>query len=332
MTDLSHLFRNAQRNQSSNEVPSTKKINKEINTMGYDWFASTKPSTARKPLKKTASLAGVATNANELALEEAATAEAERHAVPLKKGDAIDWRNVNGKNYITRAWNQGSCNACVSFATVGVIEANLRIQTNNPNLEVALSEAHLNFCRRNAGCRLGWGFSSGLKWAMEKGIPDDDCHPWSSRSTCAQRCSDWAKRAVRIKNYGIHRTLEERKAAVERGPVIGGIYLFSDFASYSGGIYRKTPSAKPLGMHAIVVIGYDDREGCWIIKNSFGRKWGDDGCGKIAYNEPDVRLDNAFPFYSAGEIIVPKDFYQKKKTGSRKNYRTNLTSIFGSTF
>lgn len=332
MTDLSYLFRNIKKNQSSNEVPSTKEINKEINALGLNWVASNKPTPANKPIKKTISLAGVDTDENEVTLEEAATAEAESHAVRIDRGEGIDWRKVDGKNYITRAWNQGDCNACVSFATVGAIEANLRVQKNDPNLEIALSEAYLNFCRRNAGCRLGWGLSEGLKWAMEKGIPDDDCHPWNQRSNCSRRCSDWEKRAVRINSYGTHRTLEERKAAIEKGPVIGGMFLFSDFMAYSGGIYQKTNHAKPLGFHAVVVIGYDDDEGCWIIKNSFGRKWGDDGCGKIAYGQQDVKIDNAFPFYSVGEIVVPEDFYKKKKTGTRKNFTTNLRSLFSNNF
>ena len=34
----------------------------------------------------------------------------------------------------------------------------------------------------------------------------------------------------------------------------------------------------------MTMVGYDDFEQCWIVKNSWGNKWGDDGWFKMAYD------------------------------------------------
>jgi len=40
-----------------------------------------------------------------------------------------------------------------------------------------------------------------------------------------------------------------------------------------------------VGFHAVTVVGYDDEEGYWIAKNSWGTDWGDAGWFKIAYGQ-----------------------------------------------
>ena len=38
----------------------------------------------------------------------------------------------------------------------------------------------------------------------------------------------------------------------------------------------------------MLVIGYDDVAKCWIVKNSWGTKWGQAGYGRIGYGECDI--------------------------------------------
>uniref|UniRef100_A0A914PE06 Peptidase C1A papain C-terminal domain-containing protein n=1 Tax=Panagrolaimus davidi TaxID=227884 RepID=A0A914PE06_9BILA len=64
------------------------------------------------------------------------------------------------------------------------------------------------------------------------------------------------------------------------GPVNVGISVPPSMMKYKSGVY--TPSAydckfKVLGLHALLVVGYgqtDDGEKYWIVKNSWGQKWG----------------------------------------------------------
>jgi C1A family cysteine protease len=71
-------------------------------------------------------------------------------------------------------------------------------------------------------------------------------------------------------------------AAVAQRPVV--VYIESrNFQFYSGdGIYDG-PCGTELD-HAMNIVGYGEREGkkYWILKNSWGKSWGDDGYMYIA--------------------------------------------------
>ncbi len=37
--------------------------------------------------------------------------------------------------------------------------------------------------------------------------------------------------------------------------------------------------------HAVVLVGWDDSDGCWIIKNSWGQGWGENGYARVKYGD-----------------------------------------------
>ena len=49
----------------------------------------------------------------------------------LNLPESWDWRNVQGVNYVSPVRNQESCGSCYSFASMGMLEARIRILTNN---------------------------------------------------------------------------------------------------------------------------------------------------------------------------------------------------------
>jgi hypothetical protein len=65
------------------------------------------------------------------------------------------------------------------------------------------------------------------------------------------------------------------------------MYAPDDFLYYSKGIYSPSESTKALSNHAILLVGYNDTDelgnGYWIVKNSWGTDWGENGFGRVAY-------------------------------------------------
>lgn len=217
---------------------------------------------------------------------------------------AVDWRSTG---HITEVQNQGPCGSCVSFGTCATIEGTIRVKAKDPSLAIDLSEAFCQFC--GGGSCSGWGLTSGLDFAKSTGIVDEACMPYKPQNMdCeAERCSDWQSRLTRIKSYAGHATAAARKSAIASiGPVLGGMAIYDDFYSYDNGIYEKTPSAKLEGYHCICVVGYNDVEGYWLIKNSWGPNWGEDGFCRIAYGQADLKIDSSWSFYSVDPDVVPK--------------------------
>lgn len=56
----------------------------------------------------------------------------------------------------------------------------------------------------------------------------------------------------------------------------------TNWIPYKSGVFNRYCSTKS-DLHAALVVGYDE-SGNWIIKNSWGTRWGDKGYIKLAPN------------------------------------------------
>ena len=218
----------------------------------------------------------------------------------------MDWRN-NGGNYVTSVKNQGGLRLVrVVLQLLHQGESAVRIKLGNPNYAIDLSEGFLQFCG-GGGCN-GWGLTSGLDFAKSTGVTDEACMPYvPNNMTCAtSRCADWQNRLTKITSYSSHATTDARKTALATiGPVLAGMEVWSDFFAYTSGVYVKSASATRVGpnntpgYHCISVVGYDDAQGCWILKNSWGNEPGEGGFARVAYGQArDLLIDTSWSFYS----------------------------------
>ena len=203
--------------------------------------------------------------------------------------DAWDWRNVSGDDYMTPVKNQRSCGSCWAFGTVGAVEAQINIANDNPDLDCDLSEQHLvSACSSSGDCSGGW-HTSALRYIMRTGIPSEDCFPYLAQNSACAPCDDWQNASLRyyISNYQrVGATTADYKYAIwSRGPIVAIMRTPDDWFYYLGGVYAPVMDTNLLGSpnHCIVVVGWNDTEGCWIVKNSWGTGWGEDGYGRVEY-------------------------------------------------
>ena len=102
-----------------------------------------------------------------------------------------------------------------------------------------------------------------------------------------------------------------KKEIMANGPVLGQITPFTDFLTYKEGVYSRTSDAfKFNGNHIVKIVGWEstpDGQSSWIVQNSWGTDWGEDGYAKIS-SGGETMLD----YYGIGFAAHPNtmaDFY-----------------------
>jgi putative hemolysin len=253
----------------------------------------------------------------------------ELDTIDAKEGDSppsfFNWRNANGEDWMTTVKDQGNCGSCWAFSAAGVVEAIYNIGYNNPNLDLNLSEQYLvtDCCGSCGHCCGGWPYTA-LQFIRDNGITDEDCFPYidsqcscsegncncsytdpgCSNAICSDRCPDWSSRLVTIDNTdSIAADIESiKQSLIQRGPAS----VVMGYGDRVGGywdenhIYRCNDDSWI--NHGVVIVGYDEIEGYWIVKNSWGSSWEDGGYFKVGFAECAIE---SWPYYAAITTPTP---------------------------
>lgn len=250
---------------------------------------------------------------------------------------SFDWRDHSGGNWMTPVKDQGMCGSCWAFAAVGASEAAMNIANNDPQLDLNLSEQYLVSGCSGAGNCTGGYTDRALDYIRISGIPDEACLPYldgnwdgcsygntcdSSVCTyytggncsdfiCSNRCINWSTRLYKIQNSVDlwNSTGILKQALVDYGPLTVSMNMDGYFNE--DGIYTCPDNFYT--NHAVVIVGYDDPGGYWIVKNSWGLWWAEDGYFKVAYDNCAI---NRYAAYVIGGLLPmpPNNLHQSSST------------------
>jgi len=206
---------------------------------------------------------------------------------------SIDWRNHNG-NYISAVRNQGDCGSCWAFAAVGAFESLYALDQGTPGSFLDLSEQILVSCdTANDGCH-GGDPQNAASFLLSEGTYHESCLPYHKpwNTYCAEACPGWRDSAYKIEAYEpVDRSVEALKQALQDGPLEVCYAVHDDFNYYSSGVYEYSWGYST-GDHAVLLVGYVDVPGSYgggyfIVKNSWGDDWGEEGFFRIGYSQVD---------------------------------------------
>lgn len=213
-------------------------------------------------------------------------AQSSRYSAIVDLPARFDWRNVNGRSYVTGVRDQGLCGSCFAFAATAALESRVLIASHTPDTDLNLSEQPMVSCdENNMGCNGGF-LDSASEFLQTTGIPLETCYPYTSGESgtagACGGCADWRQNSYRITSFeDVGTSVEAIKSAIiQYGPVIVGMTIYTDFLSYVSGVYSHVTGVAE-GGHAIAIVGYDDADQCWILKNSWGPDWGENGFFKV---------------------------------------------------
>jgi cathepsin H len=220
----------------------------------------------------------------------------------LDRAPFWDWREHHG---VSPVKNQGKCGSCWTFSTVGSLEAHEMIKYGD---FTSLSEQQLVDCAGdfdNHGCEGGLP-SHAFEYIMHAGgISTEKDYPYfAADHNCTVKGNTFA---LSVPHGSVNITEGDENeladAIFAHGPVSIAFQVVDGFSAYTSGVYVSDTCKNSTAdvNHAVVAVGYGTcpKTGLdyWIVKNSWGADWGDQGFFKIqrGVNMCGVAVCNSFP-------------------------------------
>jgi len=210
--------------------------------------------------------------------------------VPLKTKNPpmVDWRQ---HGFVTPVKNQKQCGSCWAFSTTGSLEG---ATFNKTKKLVSLSEQNLVDCSMkegNHGC-MGGLMDFAFKYIQEnKGIDTEESYPYTAKTgkTCLFNSSTIGATVTGWKDIKSGSEMDLESAVAQVGPISVGIDAgHPGFQMYKQGVYYSLLCSNKRLDHGVLAVGYGEQEfqgmkqKYWLVKNSWGETWGDQGYIKMA--------------------------------------------------
>lgn len=196
------------------------------------------------------------------------------------------------------AADQRSCNACWAVATIQAMSDRLRymeVIPTNDQLNYYVFHDRIVYETGDNDCVSGALLETGMNMSISEGAPlmsqtkdrgfNDTIDPYDLRIPTYK-----AKRWIQI--HGIDNIKRELDT---RGTVIAVINLYDSFVNHIGAEpyqpYHNEYEDEDMA-HMICIVGYDDRDNTWILRNSYGSKSGVNGYIKVYQGDPSMDTEH----------------------------------------
>ena len=205
-----------------------------------------------------------------------------------------DWRK---HGMISEIKNQGMCGSCWAHAATEQLESYLRLATRQKLVTISVQQ--ITSCTPNSlqcggtgGCAGGLP-QFGFDYARLVGVVADEEYPYISgktknSETCRYNTSSekavvYTRGEETLQHNDYHGILHH---LAHRGPLAIAVAVTKEWSHYKSGVFDGCSYDENIPLnHAVQLVGYgeDETDGAyWIIRNSWGTGWGEDGYIRLA--------------------------------------------------
>ncbi|XP_042147884.1 procathepsin L-like [Ixodes scapularis] len=209
--------------------------------------------------------------------------QASTYMEPANIGDVcfpqtVDWRK---KGAVTPVKNQEQCGSCWAFSATGSLEGQHFLRTGKL---VPLSEQNLVDCSDdfgNLGCSGGVMDDAFRYIKANGGIDTEKSYPYTGEDgQCVFDKSNVGATDTGFVDVQTGDETQLMKAVASVGPIsvaIDASHL--SFQFYAQGVYDEPECSSERFDHGVLAVGYGNLGGkdYWLVKNSWGADWGQEG-------------------------------------------------------
>jgi C1A family cysteine protease len=203
-------------------------------------------------------------------------------------------RRVDLREHCPPAYRQGTLNSCTANALAAAIEFD-QIKECRPErflpsrLFIYYNERALE---HSIPSDSGAQIRSGMKTVAKRGVCPESMWPYRIRQFRKKpltRCYSDARKHLGVNYQRVPRSLPALRACLASGhPFIFGFTVYQSF--HAPEVTRTGRGEMPIkherirAGHAVLAVGYDDSEKRFLLRNSWGQKWGMQGYFTLPYD------------------------------------------------